>query len=66
MPRKMKEVVLFIDAETQQYVTTDPDHNQATVLLAKIRLDRLPKDKTKPISDIRHIYVQNAEYLLAS
>lgn len=64
-PKKMKEVALFVDADTQQYVSTSPDyHQKSNLLLAKIHLERLHA-KSRHIHQLRQVYVRNISSLFA-
>lgn len=64
LPGRSKEVALFVDANTQQYVSNDPDHNkESNLLVAKIHLDRLGA-RAWQISGLRQVYVQNVSSLL--
>ena len=66
LPRNMKEVALFVDADTQQKLSTDPDHNkESNVLLAKIHLDRLGA-KSRHVNSLRQVYVQNVSWLVVN
>lgn len=63
-PRKMKEVALFVDADTQQCFSMNPDHHgKSNVLLAKIHLERLHA-KSRHINGLREVWVQNTSSLL--
>lgn len=65
LPGRMKEVALFVDANTQRRVSIDPDNNnESNVLLAKIHLDRLAK--WRHITGLRQVYVQNVSCLLTA